>query len=242
MGPGIAFSPTHQSGVPEAKFSVTLPADATTLTYIHFELRSYTGDEDSSFRTLVVNNTCKTRKSTCTKQGSTVQVNVPLSFSIDWWTAGLLHPGTYHPYILVMTDSKTVGPATVELPNVTVSVRRKTRFQGFDAGPEPVRTGAKVTVVGQLQRAMSCVTQQPVGQCANGAFGYWSDYRNKKVRVYINPAGSAGPMYRKSLTTDGTGHFHGRLTAHSSGRWYVRFETNHKHKGKKSRRDGVKTT
>jgi hypothetical protein len=131
-GSSIAFAPTRQRGVPTARFSVTLPSDATRLTYVHFELRGYTNAAQSSFRTLLVNITCSS-KTACKKSGSTVDVTLPLRFAIDSWTAGLLHPGTYHPYVLVYTDSPSAGPASVELSTPTVAVRRRTRIKPFDA-------------------------------------------------------------------------------------------------------------
>jgi hypothetical protein len=164
-GSSIAFAPTRQRGVPTARFSVTLPSDATRLTYVHFELRGYTNAAQSSFRTLLVNITCSS-KTACKKSGSTVDVTLPLRFAIDWWTAGLLHPGTYHPYVLVYTDSPSAGPASVELSTPTVAVRRRTRIKPFDAAPEPVHRGRKVTITGRLQRAKSCL--DPMANCGVG--------------------------------------------------------------------------
>jgi hypothetical protein len=186
----------------------------------------------------VVSNACG--GGACKKSGSTVDVTIPLRFSVDWWTAGLLHPGTYHPYILVTTDSPSAGPASVELSTPTMSVRRRTRVKAFDAAPEPVHRGSKVTITGRLQRAKSCLV--PLAQCAVGKFGYWSDYQAKHVRVYFDPAGARGPVYRKSLTTKANGSFRGRFTVHASGRWYARFAGNAKHAARKSRRDGVAAT
>jgi hypothetical protein len=238
-GSSITFSPTHQRGVPTAKFSVTLPSDATKLTYIHFELRGYTSAAQSSFRTLLVNNACSSEIA-CKKNGSTVDVTIPLRFSIDWWTAGLLHPGTYHPYVLVFTDSPSAGSASVELSTPTVAGRRRTRVKAFDAAPEPVHRGSKVTITGRLQRAKSCL--DPEAKCGVADFGYWSNYDAKQVRVYFDPAGVRGPVYRKSLTTNGNGQFRGRFTVHASGRWYARFAGNAKQAARKSRKDGVAAT
>jgi hypothetical protein len=238
-GSSIAFAPTRQRGVPTARFSVTLPSDATRLTYVHFELRGYTNAAQSSFRTLLVNITCSS-KTACKKSGSTVDVTLPLRFAIDWWTAGLLHPGTYHPYVLVYTDSPSAGPASVELSTPTVAVRRRTRIKPFDAAPEPVHRGRKVTITGRLQRAKSCL--DPVANCGVGDFGYWSNYPAKQVRVYFNPTGPRGPVYRRSLTTNANGQFRGRFTVQASGRWYARFAGNAKHAARKSRKDSVATT
>jgi hypothetical protein len=237
-GSSIAFSSTRQRGVPTAKFSVTLPSDATKLTYVHLELRGYTGTAPSSFRTLLVNNACGT-EIICRKSGSTVDVTIPLRFTKDWWTAGLLHPGKYHPYILVSTDSPSAASATVELSTPTVAVRRMTRVRAFDAAPEPLRRGSKVTITGRLQRTKSCL--DPGANCGAGEWGYWSNYSAKQVRVYFDPAGARGPVYRKSLTTSGNGQFRGRFTVHASGRWYARFAGNAKHAARKSHKDGVAT-
>ena len=243
-GSSIAFSSTKQTGVPAARFSVALPDDATRLTYVYFQLRRYTKANHSEHAMLLVNGGCGDGTViACSASDSAVDVTIPLRFSKDYWTAALQHPGTFHPYILVYTDSPTqTDPVIVEPSTPTVMVRRMTRMRAFNAGPEPVNRGSKVTIKGRLQRTLSCNTDPPNEKCGDLTWGYWSNYSARQVRVYFDPAGARGPVYRKSLTTNGKGKFRGKFTAHRSGRWYVRFANNSTHAKSLSQEDRVAAT
>jgi hypothetical protein len=240
-GSSMAFSSTKQAGVPIARFSVALPDDATRLTYVYFQLRRYTRADHSKYAFLLVNGGCMVPTIiACSPSDSGIDVTITLRIEKDWWSAALQHPGTFHPYIFVYTDSPTqTDPVIAELSTPTVMVRRMTRMRAFNAGPEPVNRGSKVTIEGRLQRTLSCNTDPPNEKCDALAWGYWSNYSARQVRVYFDPAGARGPVYRGSLTTNGKGKYRGRFTAHRSGRWYVRFANNSTHAKSLSRMDRV---
>ncbi|KAB2350955.1 GH25 family lysozyme [Actinomadura rudentiformis] len=88
-----------------------------------------------------------------------------------------------------------------------LAVVARTGFAGVNAGPEPVRRGRALTVLGRLY-----------------AFnGGWKGLPGKRVNVYFRAKGSAKWVYAGAVTTDRYGKFRKRFTAKRDGSWRVAF-------------------
>ncbi|GAA2724924.1 hypothetical protein [Actinocorallia aurantiaca] len=89
--------------------------------------------------------------------------------------------------------------------------KHDTKFTGFNAGPEPVRKGRKLTVSSRLVR--------------------WSDrperyipYSARKVRLYFRAQGTSKWTYKATVTTGRDGRFTRAFTADRDGSWQARFD------------------
>lgn len=80
----------------------------------------------------------------------------------------------------------------------------------FNASPEPVKKGSKVKLSGKLTRLKPDQT------------GYGS-YPGKPLKVYFDPKGTAGPVYKGTMTTRTDGTYSRYFTQNSSGTWKVVF-------------------
>ncbi|MFI6598485.1 hypothetical protein ACIBHX_19680 [Nonomuraea sp. NPDC050536] len=113
---------------------------------------------------------------------------------------------------------------------------RATRIADFDASPEPVRTGRKLTLTGELQVAQcygdwyyvwdgSGRTRGGEDNCRDDR-GYWNDWHwlgAQEVGVYFLPKGSHRWQYVDTIETDDDGSFTTQVRAYRSGTWGVRF-------------------
>lgn len=103
------------------------------------------------------------------------------------------------------------------LPEVTYSDTfsfKRNTYLSANATPEPVRKGSYVTVKGTLR--------------------YWNpDYRygdgairpltGRTVKIYFDPSGSKGPVYKGSAKTSSKGTYAKKLKQSTSGTWIVKY-------------------
>ncbi|MCW2877104.1 MAG: hypothetical protein JWQ95_1204 [Sphaerisporangium sp.] len=111
-----------------------------------------------------------------------------------------------------------------------------TRIVGFDATPEPVRKGGKLTLRGEFQVAQCYgdwyYAWDTYGRVQGGDNycrddrGYWNDWHRlggKDIGVYFRPKGSSHWSYVDTIQTDSDGTFSSKVRAYKSGTWGVRF-------------------
>lgn len=121
---------------------------------------------------------------------------------------------------------------------------RATRIVGFDATPEPVRKGGKLTLKGKLQVARcyggwfyrsldSRVGVIGGGKChADRNHWYdWSRLGHQDIGVYFKAKGSPKWKYVGTLETKRDGSFSTKVRAFQSGTWAVKFAGNGHLKG-----------
>lgn len=97
-------------------------------------------------------------------------------------------------------------------PALSFSVKRQTK-----AAVAARRSASSVVVSGSLSRA--------VPQYYNTEVGF-KRYPGAKVALYFDPDGSAGPVYKATVTTSSTGTFSKKLSYPGTGRWIARFKGN----------------
>jgi len=121
---------------------------------------------------------------------------------------------------------------------------KATRIAGFDATPEPVRKGRKLTLKGTLQVARcwgdwwysgwnDFSGHRGGGHCVDGRT-YWHDWYRlgwQDLKVYFLPSGSHRWQYVGSVKTDRDGDFATKVRAWRSGTWAVRFDGTYRLKG-----------
>ena len=129
-------------------------------------------------------------------------------------------PGRYHLTVDVWTDKGQ----HLAGPDQYLSVKRNTAMPAFNAGPEPVRRGAPVTVAGRLTRL----------DPNRGYVGY----AGKRIDIYFKPNGGAW-ILKGTTTTTTTGTWARRFPARVDGLWQVRFAGTSWHDAEISRADHV---
>jgi hypothetical protein len=116
-----------------------------------------------------------------------------------------------------------------------------TRFVGFNASPEPVKQGRKLSLQGRLQVAQcygdyyyewdSYVSvHDRDNDCYEGR-KYWHDWYRlgwQDVDVYFLPKGSHKWRYVDTIETNPDGTFYTQVKAFKSGTWGVRFDGTHR--------------
>ncbi|GES00635.1 hypothetical protein Acor_26990 [Acrocarpospora corrugata] len=117
-----------------------------------------------------------------------------------------------------------------------------TRFVGFNASPEPVKQGRKLTLSGRLQVAqcygdhyykwdrarVELDGSSSSGSCYESR-KYWHDWYKlgwEDIDVYFLPKGSHKWRYVDTIETNPDGTFYTKVKALKSGNWGVRFEGN----------------
>ncbi|GII79205.1 hypothetical protein Sru01_41870 [Sphaerisporangium rufum] len=110
---------------------------------------------------------------------------------------------------------------------------RATRIERFNAAPEPVRKGRKLSLTGSL-RAARCHDDQywdgdtfVVGgsRCRDGGGWHrWHQVGRQDLEVYFRPSGSAHWRHQGSIDTDADGDFSAWIRAYRSGTWKVVFD------------------
>lgn len=122
---------------------------------------------------------------------------------------------------------------------------RATRIVGFDATPEPVRKGGKLTLKGKLQVARcygdwfyrswdSRVSVLGGGSKCYANRGYWHDWYwlgYQDIGVYFQAKGSHKWKYVGTIETKRDGSFSTKVRALKSGTWAVKFGGNSRLKG-----------
>ncbi|MET8146455.1 hypothetical protein ABZU32_39615 [Sphaerisporangium sp. NPDC005288] len=110
---------------------------------------------------------------------------------------------------------------------------RATRIAGFDASPEPVKKGRKLSLSGKLQTAR-CYGDwwwngdaYVVGDNRCDADNRWHNWRQlgwKKIGVYFHRAHGGKWEYVDTIETNPDGSFYTKIPAYWSGTWKVVFE------------------
>lgn len=114
---------------------------------------------------------------------------------------------------------------------------KATRIVDFDATPEPVRKGRKLTLEGSLQVAQcygdwyykvdGFVSIHDRGDRCYDSRDYWHSWHwlgSQDIDVYFQPAGSHRWRYVDTIETDDDGDFSTRVRAWQSGTWAVKFD------------------
>ena len=84
-----------------------------------------------------------------------------------------------------------------------VDVRYRTAISGFNAAPESVRKGGKLTVGGTLKRDTTA----------------WKAFSGQSVKIYFAADGATSWTYEGTAKTTSTGHFSHAFTAAKDGTW-----------------------
>ncbi|MDX3453856.1 hypothetical protein PV396_18210 [Streptomyces sp. ME02-8801-2C] len=98
--------------------------------------------------------------------------------------------------------------ATTATTGVLHLTRAVTRVTGFNASPEPVRKGRKLTVTGILQRAKGTG---------------WTGLAGQHVTVRFRAAGATTGTRVATVTTGRDGRFTATFTAQRDGTWYAAY-------------------
>ena len=114
-------------------------------------------------------------------------------------------PGRYR---LVVEGEDTDGNSII-VNGGGFSVKRNTRMPAWNASPEPVGKGARITTAGRLIRL----------DPERGYVGY----RNKTVQISFRAAGSSQRTLVGTATTDARGQFRTSFRAARDGVWYATF-------------------
>ncbi|RCG29696.1 hypothetical protein DQ384_19135 [Sphaerisporangium album] len=110
---------------------------------------------------------------------------------------------------------------------------RATRIEGFDASPEPVKKGRKLTLDGKLSAARchndwwwdGNVFVVGGDRCRDDY--RWSSWRWlgwQEIKVYFHPAHGGKWQYVDTIETNPDGTFYTKIPAYWSGTWKVVFE------------------
>jgi hypothetical protein len=113
-------------------------------------------------------------------------------------------PAASDGYWRVDTSQK---PGEAELPTTSgadyVDVRYRTAISGFNASPEPIAKGKRLTVAGTLKRDTTA----------------WKAFSGQSVKVYFAAKGATSWTYEGTAKTSSTGHFSHTFTASKDGTW-----------------------
>lgn len=140
-------------------------------------------------------------------------------YRADAWLAPDTDPGK------ARLEVRAYGSGGSDRASTWVQVRRQAGFTGFNASPEPVRHGKKITVKGTLK-----------GLTASGSR---RGLPGTKVTILFKPQGSSSYRAVKVTRTAGGGAFKVKLTAKRSGTWKAVFDGNGVHAGATSAGDRV---
>ncbi|WP_230879082.1 lysozyme [Planomonospora sp. ID67723] len=118
------------------------------------------------------------------------------------------------------------SPATSPTKNTAKSTARATTRVSFvNAGPDPIRRGRKLTVVGTLSQYTASGTRQAAAK--------------QKIAVMFRPHGSATWRTAGTVTTAADGTFRTAIKASKDGTWQVVYKGDSRRLGAKSRTDYV---
>lgn len=91
-----------------------------------------------------------------------------------------------------------------------VDVRYRTSITGFNAAPEPIRKGGRLTVSGTLKRDTTA----------------WKAFSGQSVKIYFKADGATTWTYEGTSKTSSTGHFSHTFTASKDGTWRASYAGN----------------
>ncbi|WP_125206541.1 MULTISPECIES: hypothetical protein [Isoptericola] len=91
---------------------------------------------------------------------------------------------------------------------------KRATYLGVNVSPEPVRQGRYVTVKGTLK------FWNPAYHYGDGAT---RPLEGKKVKIYFDPAGSRGAVYKGTATVTSKGAFSKKFKQSKSGKWIVKY-------------------
>ncbi|GLW99741.1 hypothetical protein [Microtetraspora sp. NBRC 16547] len=126
---------------------------------------------------------------------------------------------------------------------------KATRISGFNATPQPVRTGRKLDLRGRLEVAQ-CYSDWYYdwdgydrrwgrGDDCYESRSYWHNWHwlgGQDIDVYFLPRGARTWKYVQTVETNGDGRFFSRVRASKSGTWGVRFDGDRRLKGSEASR------
>lgn len=140
---------------------------------------------------------------------------VELQFSTDgktWTTVNGVNPGTDGNFVITEKavrdgywraypdpDSGITTASSADY----VDVRYRTAISSFNASPEPIRKGSRLTVTGLLKRYTTA----------------WKAYTGQTIKIYFRLDGSSAWTYEGSAKTGSTGRFTRGFTAAKDGTW-----------------------
>jgi hypothetical protein len=101
----------------------------------------------------------------------------------------------------------TAAPGGSYLPSTGstdyVDVRYRTAISSFNASPEPIKKGKRLTVAGTLKRDTTS----------------WKAFSGQSVKIYFAAKGATTWTYEGTAKTSSTGHFSHTFTAAKDGTW-----------------------
>jgi hypothetical protein len=101
----------------------------------------------------------------------------------------------------------TEMPGAGELPATSgadyVDVRYRTAISSFNASPEPVTKGRRLTVAGTLKRDTTS----------------WKAFSGQSVKIYFAAKGATSWTYEGTAKTSSTGRFSHAFTSAKDGTW-----------------------
>lgn len=109
---------------------------------------------------------------------------------------------------------------------------KRTTKVTVNASPEPVKKGATITVQGKL-------TKLSTGETFDHTDAKYTNYKNRYVKYYFDPAGSAGAKYMGKSLTSSYGNYKKTFPAVQDGRWFVKVDSTTNYTAVKSDLDWV---
>ncbi|GAB2815791.1 hypothetical protein GCM10027176_20560 [Actinoallomurus bryophytorum] len=110
-------------------------------------------------------------------------------------------PAERDGYWRVRTEDWPDLPSTSSVDYVDVGYR--TAISGFNASPEPIAKGRRLTVAGTLKRDTTA----------------WKAFSGQSVKIYFAAKGATSWTYEGTAKTSSTGHFSHTFTAAKDGTW-----------------------
>lgn len=115
------------------------------------------------------------------------------------------------PYVKTSSDSHPLALKTENTGSFRVTKSTRTTVHLND---RTLRRGATVRVAGTLHKP---------SQVGADDLGGWRPMTGQKVKVYFNPKGSGGPVYRGTATVGEKGRYLRTFRASGSGTWIVKY-------------------
>jgi hypothetical protein len=117
-------------------------------------------------------------------------------------------PAERDGYWRVRTEDWPDLPSTSSVDYVDVGYR--TAISGFNASPEPIAKGKRLTVAGTLKRDTTA----------------WKAFSGQSVKIYFAAKGATSWTYEGTAKTSSTGHFSHTFTASKDGTWRATYAGN----------------
>ncbi|MDP9416481.1 MAG: hypothetical protein M3P48_01260 [Actinomycetota bacterium] len=133
-----------------------------------------------------------------------------------------VHAGAWNTDFFVSDNASNMALRRGKAP---FRVKRDTRFQAFNVGPEPARRGARLTAGGELSRF-------------DPEKGYVA-YRGKRVQILFKRAKATKWISAGFATTDRAGRFSRAVKVAADGTWRAYFPGTDTYVARRSGRDAV---